>query len=61
MAQWLRNLPSNSGDEGSISWSEKKDPICCGTTKPMHNDYMGLQLSPCTHNNPCASTKTRPS
>ena len=48
VAQWLRIcLPM----QGTRVWAlVRKDPTCCGTTKPMCHNYWACTLEPMSHN-----------
>ena len=46
----VKNPPANAGDTGSISDPERKDPTCCGVTKPVHHNYGACALQSVFHN-----------
>ena len=42
----VKNLPSNTGDTGSIPWSGNQDPICFRAAKPERHYHFHHTLSP---------------
>ena len=46
----VKNPPANAGDTGSIPDPERKDPTCCGVTKPVHQNYGACALQSVLHN-----------